>query len=167
MEKTEFEKYFKCFEDELGNPTGRGNMDDAFIAAQYEESQKGVPMETICQKWKKYIDQCVADKTPDKYIKTMINFINHGTYNNDYGGSLKGKQSSFLDKYKKPRPVEPLSKQNKRITSIIECQEGDLGFDLDDEWIKILTNNRQMFFSEYNFVIKQNKETGVFTKINL
>ena len=44
MEKIEFEKYFKCFQDAEGNPCGRGNLDDTFIAAEYAVSSNGTTM---------------------------------------------------------------------------------------------------------------------------
>jgi len=169
MEKIEFEKYFKCFQDAEGNPCGRGNLDDTFIAAEYAVSSNGTTMEKICTSWMKYIDTCIADKTPDKYIKSMINFINQGAYNNEYGGSLKGKQASFMDQYDLPKkkPVQEISElKAKRLKAVVHLPEGPIDFDPDEEWKEIFLNNKQYYF-EQGFVIKHDKEKGTFTKINL
>lgn len=166
MNKEQFIKFFQCFTDAAGNSIGKGNLDKAFIEAEYKSFQDQIPMEAICQKWKMYIDECIANKTPDKFIKTMESFIKSGDYKTDYGASLKSKQSSFMDKYKtKPKEANPL------VQYVIDMEEGQFSMNEEDgekerkEFLDMLQKNKLKFFQEYHFVIKE--EGKDFIKIIL
>lgn len=168
MEKSEFEQHFRCFKDDTGNSIGKGSLDTAFNEAEYHSFNSGMPMEVICSKWKAYIDECIANKTPDKYIKSMESFIKAGDYKKDYGASLRQLQPSFLDKYPKKKPVK--EEEHPLFKFLKEQPDGPFTLDDPPEAIEkfkqfIKVNKLKLFQEPYQIVIKET-DTG-FIKISL
>ena len=161
MEKDTFLTYFRCFDDGAGNSVGKGSEEGTWIALQYEESTKSVPAEYVCSQWKKYIDNCIAEKTPDKFIMTMENFIAKGKYNDSFGATLKSKQGSFLDKYK-TQPED--STKSKIVNYLIGLPEGELLMEFENpvqqnDFVRIVKGNNIVFVEKYSFIIIQKSVT--------
>lgn len=168
MNKETFLKdYFEIFTDENGNSVGRGSSENAWIALEYEQSVKSIPIEFICSKWKAYIDDCIQNKVQDRYIMGFENFISKGKYNESFGGSLKTKQISFLDKYK--TSTEDVFK-TRMIKYILELPEGDFGIEFDNseqqnKFVNLIKSNNCDFVDRKGFVIIQLTENEFSKKL--
>lgn len=170
MEKSEFLTYFNCFDDGSGNAVGKGIADGAFIALQYEESTKNIPAGFICSQWKKYIDNCIEEKTPDRFIMSMESFISKARYNENFGATLKSKQSSFLDKYDKYKNHNDGGKSSV-LNYLLNVGEGPFGVHFDNEeqrktFMRELKNNNPVFAEKNEFIIIPEPEDQ-FRKIKL
>lgn len=161
MDKETFLTYFRIFTDENNQPVGKGDENGAWIALQYEESVVGASPELVCSRWKQYIEKCIEDKTPDRYVMTFESFIAKGKYKESFGASLKAKQSSFLDKYKdKPKPVE--NNTVKIVKYLVELPEGKLLMEFEtkeqqNEFVGIIEQNNLLFAAQ-GFIVLQTSE---------
>ena len=90
----------------------------------------------------------------------MENFIARGKYKENFGASLKGKQSSFLDRYNTDKPIE--SNESKVVIYLSELPEGLLLMEFENkqqqnDFVKIVKENNPSFANK-GFVILQTSE---------
>jgi hypothetical protein len=176
MDKNTFETYFRCFENTEGQKVGKGSLDNAYTAALYAEQVNKVSMETICKKWQQYIEECIQKKTADQYIMSMESFIDKQRYNNDFGGTLKTKQASFLDKYAdngiQMKEVTNETMEEKKVAQyLIGLEEGEFSLEESSEEDRVIITRvmqieKLSFFKDHSFVIKKTGEWD-YKKIKL
>jgi hypothetical protein len=90
MSREEFKKYFDLFP--------KGNLDHAYIAAQFEHYSNDADYNLMMSKWQEYLEVCQKEKRDEAYILSLEKFLNKKEYESNFKVTL---QLGFLNKYKK------------------------------------------------------------------